>query len=312
LFSGVDVSNSLQQHASSRRTRGLRIAILSLTLLVSLGALADESTDARPSEEQPDAWIGVWLDDAVDGGVEIVALVPGGPAHRAGLTPGDIIIEANLAEVTNRDLLRLALLPLAPGDPLELVLLRGGDSLRRTLAVDRRSGVMSLAPRVRRAPPASDAVRIAQWRTELLGLKVTEITPELRQHYGAPTDTGVLVVGKGSGDLLGIHVGDVLLSIGGRPIERAAQLAWFSRWNAGDSIAVEVVRDRQRTTLTMTPESVAPDGSDPGILDASGRSNEDRERELLRVRLEREIERLEKRLEQLRSELNKQGESRNP
>jgi len=307
------VSDALQHVASSRSPRGgfPAIGALCLTLLTPLRAIADEPISVPVREGRPAAWIGVWLGDAVDGGVEIVALVPGGPAQRAGLKPGDIIIEANQAAVTDRDVLRQALMPLAPGDSLRLVLMRSGDLVRRTLDVDRRSGAVFLAPGSGRAPSARDEARIALLRAELLGLQVTEITPELRRHYGAPEDAGVLVIGTAFGDLLGIRVGDVLLRIGNRKIVRPGQLAWFSSWTSGESVQFEIVRDRERTTLTVDQGTVAPALSDPGILGESGRSSEDRERVLLRNRLEREIERLEKRLEQLRSELNKQGEPRN-
>ena len=44
------------------------------------------------------AWLGVWLGDAVDGGAQVVALVPRGPAFVSGIRIGDIIVGN-----TNRD-----------------------------------------------------------------------------------------------------------------------------------------------------------------------------------------------------------------
>src|SRR5262245_50302044 len=55
-----------------------------------------------------------------------------------------------------------------------------------------------------------------------LGVGLTDLTPELRTHFGAPEDAGVMVskVEPGSpADKAGIKVGDVLASIDGKEVK---------------------------------------------------------------------------------------------
>ena len=52
-------------------------------------AVQDSETPTAPAGR---AWLGVWLGDAVDGGVRIVETVRGGPAHLAGVQAGDTIV----------------------------------------------------------------------------------------------------------------------------------------------------------------------------------------------------------------------------
>ena len=84
-------------HANRRPPyRVLMLALVLAAVSVLPASLADDSDRQGEALRRADAkaWIGVWLGDSVDGGVEIVALVPGGPAERAGLLAGDIIPEA--------------------------------------------------------------------------------------------------------------------------------------------------------------------------------------------------------------------------
>ena len=100
----------------------LTVLVLALAV-VSGGAVVDRvraDTGGTP-------WMGVLLGDAVDGGVQVVAIMPGGPAERAKLQRGDLILEAEGEAVTAQSTLRRLLADLQPGDALELIVLRGGE-----------------------------------------------------------------------------------------------------------------------------------------------------------------------------------------
>ena len=80
------------------------------------------------------AIIGVTLDPSYAGnGAKIApppsgapAVVPGGPAARAGLKSGDVIVEVNGQVVTTAEELIVAIRKRVPGDHLTLVYMRGG------------------------------------------------------------------------------------------------------------------------------------------------------------------------------------------
>jgi S1-C subfamily serine protease len=56
----------------------------------------------------------------------VVELVPGGPADRAGLRPGDILVSAAAKPVTTAQDLQRLMFADAIGRPLEITVLRNG------------------------------------------------------------------------------------------------------------------------------------------------------------------------------------------
>ena len=89
-----------------------------------------------------------------------------------------------------------------------------------------------------------------------LGVQLTELTPELRQHFGAPEDQGVLVghVEDGSpADKAGLRVGDILTEIDREPIESSWDLTAAVRPKKdGASVELEIVRGGHTQTLNAT------------------------------------------------------------
>jgi len=87
-----------------------------------------------------------------------------------------------------------------------------------------------------------------------LGVFVMGITPELRTHYGAPGDRGVLVARVEAGSpaaSAGLQAGDVITSAGGRTIEQAGDLVNAVAGLAkGSSLDLKVVRDHKTVTLS--------------------------------------------------------------
>ena len=78
----------------------------------------------RPEKQVVQAWIGVYLGDVLDGGVRVMALVPGGPAARGGVKVGDVILEFNGEAVTDRNTVTRLLGLMTPGEPVTVGLLR--------------------------------------------------------------------------------------------------------------------------------------------------------------------------------------------
>jgi len=71
---------------------------------------------------------------SVDHGAYVVALAPGGPAQKAGIMTGDVIVGFDGKDVTADDELRDAILARKPGDQVAVVIVRANGS-RTTLAV---------------------------------------------------------------------------------------------------------------------------------------------------------------------------------
>lgn len=103
-----------------------------------------------------------------------------------------------------------------------------------------------------------------------LGVDLLELTPELREHFGAPRDTGVMIssVEPDSPALVaGLRPGDILIAIDGAPIESSTAIVHrvFSG-HAGQRLALEVHRDGRRISLEATLEALRRPQLDLGGL----------------------------------------------
>jgi membrane-associated protease RseP (regulator of RpoE activity) len=105
-----------------------------------------------------------------------------------------------------------------------------------------------------------DRTRAFYWKGVVergyLGLEVVGMTPELRRHFGAPEDAGVLVarVRQGSpAEGAGILVGDIVAAVDAEPVDSPMRLSHaVGDKSAGDAVAVEIWRDGSARTLTVT------------------------------------------------------------
>ena len=90
-----------------------------------------------------------------------------------------------------------------------------------------------------------------------IGVHLVSLTPELRQHLGAPKEAGVLVsrvTEDSPAARAGIRVGDVITSIAGEKVESSFDLGRGIRnRKEGEQVSVEVIRNgvRQKYTLTV-------------------------------------------------------------
>lgn len=89
-----------------------------------------------------------------------------------------------------------------------------------------------------------------------LGVGLLNITEELREFYGAPSDAGVLVsrVEEDSpAAAAGFRVGDVITSVAGEPVERSRDIVRsIGRLEPEDTVEVSVVRAGASETLNAT------------------------------------------------------------
>jgi len=101
-----------------------------------------------------------------------------------------------------------------------------------------------------------DPLIVRVGRGGFLGVRLIGITDELRGHYGAPKDAGVLVGGVEADSpaaRAGIEVGDVITSVDGREVSSTGDLSRaVRRKKAGETVEIELVRGRGSRKVTVT------------------------------------------------------------
>jgi len=89
-----------------------------------------------------------------------------------------------------------------------------------------------------------------------IGLRPIEMTPELRQHFGAPKDAGVLVGSvdaDGPAARAGLQVADVVTSVDGERVDSTRDLIRaIRRQKEGAKVKLQVVRTHAKRDLTVT------------------------------------------------------------
>lgn len=88
-----------------------------------------------------------------------------------------------------------------------------------------------------------------------IGVRPIEMTPELRQHFGAPKDAGILVGSvepDGPAAKAGLKVGDIVTRVDGDRIESVLELVRTVRHKKdGEKVTVDLLRDRAAKSLTI-------------------------------------------------------------
>jgi len=139
-----------------------------------------------------------------------------------------------------------------------------------------------------------------------IGISVLQIGNDLRAHFGAPSDRGVLVdsVRKDSpGDKAGLQSGDVVTEIDGKSVTAATDLLGaMSDRKKGDTVSIKVIRDHRPTDLKVTLDD------DPGPAWQTSRPDDmfkDFRMQMGDPMLRGELDAAMRRIEQLERRLNR-------
>jgi len=170
-------------------------------------------------------------------GTLVSAVEPGGPAAKAGLEPGDVILKFDGKEVTNSADLPVRVANLPPGASVKLEVLRKG----ATKELDVTLGKLGNA-----VVGTAEAATHSRGR---LGLMVRALTAEERQPVGE--GVGLLVENvAGPAAQAGIRPGDVIIAINGTLVTSARQLSELVA-KAGRRISLLVQRDNVKMFVAV-------------------------------------------------------------
>jgi serine protease Do len=167
-------------------------------------------------------------------GVLVVGVVPGDPADQAGIQPYDIILEISGKKVESSRSLIKRVADIDVGDTVNIEVLRDGK--RKTFYV-----------KVAKREETQIASAFKRKKDEdVLGIRVSNLTPEMIQQFNLTDNDGVVVVNiepESKGDKAGVRVGDIIKGVNRGEIKTAAQYhKIIGHFEKGDAIALLMIR----------------------------------------------------------------------
>ncbi len=176
-------------------------------------------------------WLGVRIQDVTPDMVDaiegldlargaLVTDVPAGPAEDAGMLSGDVILNFDGVEIEDtRELVRIVgNSPVGKEVPVEV--LREGDMEQLTVVLGRRETSEAVAFPASTEPEEAD-------QSEILGLTLSEITPELTDQFSLNVDQGLVITAidpDSEGASKGLLEGDVITEAGQQAVATIADL----------------------------------------------------------------------------------------
>jgi serine protease Do len=143
-------------------------------------------------------------------GALITDVIKEGPADKAGIKPGDIVLKINDKNIDTVGTLRNTISFMHPGDEAHLSLLRDGKEIKINVKVGSHPENEMLATEVQNS----------------FGLVVQELTADLAEQLGYTGDKGVVikyVAPNSVAHLAGLKRGQLILSINRKPVQTAEE-----------------------------------------------------------------------------------------
>jgi serine protease Do len=184
------------------------------------------------------AWVGLDVEGAAamrnwksQGGVVVASVTPEGPAARAGLREGDVLVEANGRRLRNYLDWEAVKLDLHVGDGVDLSVRSGGGTVRRRIV----TGDL----------PTVTAEKV----TVLQDLQLINVTPQIQAERSIRSERGALIfrISPQVSRATGLREGDVIVGINRSAVRTAEQVEDLLNVRSGEVIRVYVEREGQIT-----------------------------------------------------------------
>lgn len=269
---------------------------LSFTLVLGCAVLMGTSAflilnsqaQAKSSER---GFLGVYLGSGMDeefreslgfkgsGGAFIDQVVEDGPADKAGLEDGDIIVKFNGKEVKSESHLRRLIRETTPGDKVKVTVFRDGKEMEFSVKMGKSKELKTFAWNEKQWFPkiTKHAKKIRIYCDEdraWLGVELQDLSEQLGEYFKVKDGEGALissVAEKSPADKSGLKAGDVIVKLDGEDVDDSDNvIEVLCDKKPDDEVTVEVVRDGKtktmKATLTECPEKCKCYICGPGVL----------------------------------------------
>lgn len=182
------------------------------------------------------------MDLPVNEGALISDVVEDGPAGKAGMKAGDVVIAVNDKQITSADQLRNEIASTAPDSRIDIRLLRDGEEMNIEVTLD------ELAAEASTANAAGEVESV-------FGFRVEKSHPALKEKYSVNTDReGVIITSidpSGAAFQAGLREGDLIIAVNRKPVKTPADLKALADDLNGGTVLFQVVRQDRSFFIAM-------------------------------------------------------------
>ena len=159
-------------------------------------------------------------------GAIVAQVAPGGAASKAGIEPGDVVVQYNGRPVANSDDLVKMVIATKPGTTVPVKVLRNKQDKTLSVTVDELD--LEAEQNTARRAPQNDQQPLEAQGAGSFGLTLENVNPQMARRLRLPSgQTGALVTevdpdGPSAG---GLRAGDVILSVNRKAVSTASEAA---------------------------------------------------------------------------------------
>ncbi len=224
-------------------------------------------------------------------GVGVAKVVENSPAAKGGLRNGDVIVKFDGEDVSGVRKLTRLVGESAPDHTAKLTILRDGGEREINVTLGKRAASpfpgesfgfgnlpnlemlpnLSRPMRIERLPDGDESsiFTFRNGATRQIGVAVAPLTKQLGEYFGIGDDNGLLIseVRENSpAAKAGLKAGDVIVQIEGREIQGIDGFSRAINDKKEGSVTLIFVRDKNRQTINLTPETVKEEKIKAGDL----------------------------------------------
>jgi serine protease Do len=205
-------------------------------------------------------------------GVGISTVSPGGPADRAGLKNGDVILQFDGEPVnSSRKLFRL-IGEAAPEQSVRLTISRNNSEQQVSVTLGQREAAARVfggvepngffrvnpqgTPRPRGYAPEVFAYGFGG-NNRRVGITTTALTKQLADYFGVSGGQGLLISSiteNSPAAKAGLRAGDVVTEVNGEKVEDADDFIRALNQKEEGEVTLTIIRDKSQRTIKVTPE----------------------------------------------------------
>lgn len=258
---------------------GIGMACMAAASLVSSSALAQDAPREPRAQrfvlQRGGSYLGIGAAEVTsdraralnlkeERGVEVTSLIEDGPAAKAGIREGDVVLEYNGQSVQGTEQFQRLVRETPPGRPVKVMVWRNGAAQTLTATVGERKGAVISGdgdwnitmPEIH-AMPNIEIPRLQMgYQSPMLGIEGESLASQeqLADFFGVKDGVLVKVVKKGSpAEKAGMKAGDVIVKVDDSSVSTTTEITRTLRGlKSRKSFNVTVVRNRKEMPLTVT------------------------------------------------------------